>query len=187
MDTADSTQWGRTTATISVSILNSTEFNFSPHQPTIQKPIPFPNDEEVFWTPWHIVYYNRPIFLTSCGQKELPIQHVSNQVPTSIHRAMSPEEKLTGATPMINNLCIFGCHAYAWVARHHRRKLESTSTPCIYLGPERGGPFVESIHTTNLHQQRRHIWWVKGWATWLNSHHHHGLQGNSIQTPNNNK
>jgi len=56
-----------------------------------------------------------------------------------IHGAMFPEEKLTGATPMINNLRIFGCHAYAWVVRCYRRKLESTSTPCIYLGPERGG------------------------------------------------
>lgn len=47
---------------------------------------------------------------------------------------MTPFEAWTKEKPKIEHLYVFGCNAYAHVAKDERKKLESKSRKCIFLG-----------------------------------------------------
>ena len=47
---------------------------------------------------------------------------------------MPPCEALTGDKPRVDHLRVFGCAAYCHIAKDERRKLDSKSRKCIFLG-----------------------------------------------------
>ena len=80
--------------------------------------------------------------------------YVKNMIP---HRALnkSPFEALTGRTPDIRRLRVFGCEAYVHVPRANRRKLDPSGRAGIYIGESFSSPahiilvdgrVVESAH-----------------------------------------
>ena len=52
-----------------------------------------------------------------------------------------PQELWTGRKPDYAKLWVFGCEAYALVPKDERRKLESRSRKCIFLGNGPDGNF----------------------------------------------
>ena len=60
--------------------------------------------------------------------------YLRNRSPTKSVEAMTPSEAWTGKKPNVNHLRIFGCAAYAHVAKDKRRKLDPKARKCIFLG-----------------------------------------------------
>ena len=60
--------------------------------------------------------------------------YLRNRSPTKSVEAMTPSEAWTGKKPNVNHLRIFGCAAYAHVAKDKQRKLDSKAKKCIFLG-----------------------------------------------------
>ena len=44
-----------------------------------------------------------------------------------------------GVKPDFSNIHAFGCHAFAWIPKEKRRKLDARARPAIYLGPQYPG------------------------------------------------
>ena len=57
-----------------------------------------------------------------------------NRSPTKALQGVTPVEAWTGKKPDVSNLHIFGCTAYAHVPKDERRKLESKTRRCVFLG-----------------------------------------------------
>ena len=47
---------------------------------------------------------------------------------------MTPEERYTGHKPSVNHLRIFDCLAFRHFPRENRKKLDSKSSKCLFLG-----------------------------------------------------
>lgn len=61
--------------------------------------------------------------------------YIANRAPTKVLGRYSPEELWTGRLASLANIRVFGCRAYAVDQRPSRRKLDSRTVECIYLGP----------------------------------------------------
>ena len=60
--------------------------------------------------------------------------YLRNRSPTIALQNMTPYEAWMKKKPKIKHLRVFGCDAYAHVAKDERKKLESKSRKCIFLG-----------------------------------------------------
>ena len=60
--------------------------------------------------------------------------YLRNRSPTKSVEAMTPSEAWTGEKPNVHHLRIFGCAAYAHVAKDKQRKLDPKARKCIFLG-----------------------------------------------------
>jgi transposase InsO family protein len=67
--------------------------------------------------------------------------HIFNMSPSRPLGSKIPQELWTRRKPDYGKLRIFGCEAYALVPRDERRKLESRSWKCIFLGYGPDGSF----------------------------------------------
>ena len=57
-----------------------------------------------------------------------------NRSPTRANSGMTPEEKYSGKVPDISTLRIFGCLAYVHVPKDARKKLDSKTRTCKFIG-----------------------------------------------------
>jgi hypothetical protein len=60
--------------------------------------------------------------------------YIKNQSPTKALESKTPQEAWTGRKPDVSHLRVFGCKAFAHIPDEKRRKLESKSMPCVFLG-----------------------------------------------------
>ena len=60
--------------------------------------------------------------------------HIINLLPSRPLGYKIPQELSSGKTPDYGALQIFGCEAYTLVPKDNRRKLDSRSRNCIFLG-----------------------------------------------------
>ena len=60
--------------------------------------------------------------------------YTRNRSPTSALQNMTPFEAWWGHKPSVKHLRTFGCIAYAHIAKGKRRKLDSKTDKCIFLG-----------------------------------------------------
>lgn len=60
--------------------------------------------------------------------------YLRNRSPTKAVDRMTPFEAWMGEKPKVDHLRIFGCAAYAHVAKDERRKLDPKARKCIFLG-----------------------------------------------------
>ena len=60
--------------------------------------------------------------------------YLKNRSPTKALKNMTPYEAWTKEKPKVEHLRVFGCDAYAHVAKDERQKLDSKSRKCIFLG-----------------------------------------------------
>ena len=60
--------------------------------------------------------------------------YVRNRSPSKAVSGKTPYEAWTGERPNVDHLRIFGCRAYAHVAKDERKKLDSKARKCILLG-----------------------------------------------------
>jgi hypothetical protein len=67
--------------------------------------------------------------------------HIINMSPSRPLGLKIPQELWIGRKPDYDKLRIFGCEAYALVPKDERRKLESRSRKCVFLGYGPDGSF----------------------------------------------
>ena len=60
--------------------------------------------------------------------------YLRNRSPTTAVNGMTPYEALTGDKPHVDILRVFGCLAYVHIPKDERRKFDSKSRKCIFLG-----------------------------------------------------
>ena len=60
--------------------------------------------------------------------------YVRNRCPTSALTNKTPFEALTGSKPNVKHLRTFGCTAYAHIPKDERKKMDSKSRKCMFLG-----------------------------------------------------
>ena len=60
--------------------------------------------------------------------------YVRNRSPTSALQNMTPFEAWWGHKPSVKHLRTFGCIAYAHIAKGKRRKMDSKTDKCVFLG-----------------------------------------------------
>ena len=60
--------------------------------------------------------------------------YLKNRSPTSCFAGQTPYERWWKVKPDVSNLKVFGCVSYAHVPREKRRKLDKTTTKCIFVG-----------------------------------------------------
>ena len=60
--------------------------------------------------------------------------YLRNRSPTTAVKGKTPFEAWTGQKPNVGHLRVFGCAAYAHVAKDERRKLDAKSRKCVLLG-----------------------------------------------------
>lgn len=60
--------------------------------------------------------------------------YLRNRSPTKGVTGMTPYEAWTGQKPQVDGLPVFGCQAFVHVPKDERKKLDSKSKKCIFLG-----------------------------------------------------
>lgn len=75
--------------------------------------------------------------------------YLKNRSPTKALEDMTPFEAWMKEKPKVEHLRVFGCDAYAHVAKDKRRKLDSKSRKCIFLG------YGEETKGYRLYDQKR--------------------------------
>lgn len=60
--------------------------------------------------------------------------YLINRMPTEVLHGDSPYAKLFHTTPNYLKLRVFGCVCYPWLRPYRTNKLESRSTPCVFVG-----------------------------------------------------
>ncbi len=60
--------------------------------------------------------------------------YIKNQCPTKALESRTPQEAWTSRKPDVSHLRVFGCKAFVHIPYEKRRKLESESKPCVFLG-----------------------------------------------------
>ena len=60
--------------------------------------------------------------------------YLRNRSPTRAVAGMIPNEAWTGQKPQVDGLQVFGCQAFVHIPKEERKKLDSKSKGCIYLG-----------------------------------------------------
>jgi hypothetical protein len=79
-------------------------------------------------------------------------RHIINISPSKPLGSKIPQELWTGQKPDYGKLQIFGCEPYALVLRDERRKLESRSRKCVFLGYGPDGSFGYSLWDSETQQ-----------------------------------
>jgi hypothetical protein len=59
--------------------------------------------------------------------------YLKNRSPTRCPDNVTPFKALYGSKPVINNLKVFGCKAFAHIPKENRRKLDAKATKCIFI------------------------------------------------------
>ncbi|KAL6326284.1 hypothetical protein AAG906_004781 [Vitis piasezkii] len=62
------------------------------------------------------------------------VVYLINRMPTPTLHLSSPFDKLFESPPNYTKLRVFGCLCYPWLCLYSQHKLDSRSTPCIFLG-----------------------------------------------------
>jgi hypothetical protein len=78
--------------------------------------------------------------------------HIINMSPSRPLGSKIPQELWTKQKPDYGQLRIFGCEAYTLVPKDDRRKLESQSRKCIFLGYGTDGSFGYRLWDPETHQ-----------------------------------
>ena len=60
--------------------------------------------------------------------------HIVNISPTSANLGMTPEQRYSGKLPHVNHLKIFGSLAFVHIPKTNRKKLDTKTLRCIFLG-----------------------------------------------------
>ena len=60
--------------------------------------------------------------------------YLRNRSPTKAVAEMTPYEAWTGKRPQVDGLRVFGCQAFVHIPKDERKKLDSKSRRCIFLG-----------------------------------------------------
>lgn len=60
--------------------------------------------------------------------------YLINRLPTPVLNLSSPYASLFGTAPNYTKLKIFGCLCFPWLCPYRSNKLETRSSPCIFLG-----------------------------------------------------
>ncbi|KAL5494293.1 hypothetical protein EMCRGX_G015594 [Ephydatia muelleri] len=60
--------------------------------------------------------------------------YLRNKSPTKAVAEMTPYEAWTGKKPQVDGLRVFGCQAFVHIPKDERKKLDSKSRRCIFLG-----------------------------------------------------
>ena len=60
--------------------------------------------------------------------------YLHNRSPTRAVCGMTHHEVLTGEKPQVDGLRVFGCQAFVHIPKDERKKLDSKSRKCIFLG-----------------------------------------------------
>ena len=60
--------------------------------------------------------------------------YLKNRSPARALDGVTPYQALTGRKPDVKHLRIFGCICYAHIPKDERKKLDSKSVKCIFLG-----------------------------------------------------
>ncbi|PSR73943.1 hypothetical protein PHLCEN_2v10250 [Hermanssonia centrifuga] len=70
-----------------------------------------------------------------CGDAILHATYILNRVPTQALKGdITPHEVYLGAKPSVANLRIFGCKVFVYIPDEKRKKLDSKSLECTFLG-----------------------------------------------------
>ena len=77
---------------------------------------------------------NLPIYLWTEAISHA--QYLVNRSPTRANSGLTLEAKYSGMILDISNLKIFGCLAYVHVPNVNRRKLDSKTQQCLFLGSD---------------------------------------------------
>ena len=82
--------------------------------------------------------------------------YLRNRSPTKAVEGMTPFEAWMGEKPGVEHLRIFGCVAYAHVAKEERKKLDSKTRECVFLGygAERKGYRLHDPKRTKVFHSR---------------------------------
>ena len=68
------------------------------------------------------------------GYAILAATHIINRMPSRVHGNKSPYEIWTGNIPSVAHFRVFGCPAHVLIPAENRRKLDSKSAHCTFLG-----------------------------------------------------
>ena len=80
----------------------------------------------------------------------LAAAHIINRMPSRVHAGQSPFEIWTGNKPGIGHLRVFGCPTHVLIPAENRRKLDSKSAQCIFIGyAENQGTRVYKLYQPN--------------------------------------
>ena len=60
--------------------------------------------------------------------------YLINRMPTPTLHLSSPSNKIFKSPPNYTKLWVFGCLCYPWLRLYSQHKLDSHSTPCVFLG-----------------------------------------------------
>ena len=60
--------------------------------------------------------------------------YLVNRSPTRANSGVTPEARYSSTIPNVSDLKIFGCLAYVHVPKENRKKLDSKTTKCLFLG-----------------------------------------------------
>ncbi len=60
--------------------------------------------------------------------------YIKNRCPTKAFDSKTPEESWIATKLDVSHLRVFGCKTFAHIPDEKRRKLESKSIPCVFLG-----------------------------------------------------
>ena len=64
--------------------------------------------------------------------------YLRNRSPTSSLAGKTPYEQWTGKKPDLSNLRVFGCISYVHIPSELRKKLDSKSDKCVFMGYPEG-------------------------------------------------
>jgi hypothetical protein len=60
--------------------------------------------------------------------------YLKNRSPTRCLDNVTPFEALYGSKPVVHNLKVFGCKAFAHIPKENRKKLDAKAIKCIFIG-----------------------------------------------------
>lgn len=60
--------------------------------------------------------------------------YLRNRSPTKVVTGMTPYEGWTGERPRVDGLRVFGCQAFVHIPKDERKKLDSKSKKCVFVG-----------------------------------------------------
>ena len=70
------------------------------------------------------------------GEALSTVAYLRNRGPTKAVNEMTPHEAWTGEKLKVDHLRIFGCQAFVHIPNDERKKLDSKSKKCVFVGYE---------------------------------------------------
>ncbi|RVW54104.1 Retrovirus-related Pol polyprotein from transposon RE1 [Vitis vinifera] len=97
--------------------------------------------------------------------------YLINRLPTPTLNHLSPYFKLFGTFPNYSKLRSFGCLCYPWLRPYTSHKLESRSSPCVFVGysPTQSAYLCLDTSTARLYTSR-HVRFVESIFPFVTSH-----------------